>query len=296
LSGQGDEAEPVLIEAIRRGEALFPQGDPALYMAVNSMILLEWAHRGNWAAAAGWYDRLIELGDRMPGEYAQQGVAMRLQVAGFYAQAGDMQAAAARLEEFLARSSDPGYTLDWQSATRIEMSMGWLEGILEARPDLGRGVQLARVIAAGHIMTGVTTPPASMVEQAGAWLAGHGFDEDAAGVLEESVEAYRSLEPPNPAGLRRALGLLGGVRVRLGAFESAEPALREALSLAEGDDAAEAEVLELRLTLAECLIGRGRVEEARRMLAALAGEAAGSAGLADRHRRLVERAGGASGG
>ncbi len=250
IKSRTDEAVPVLEEAIRRGEQALPQGDLTIYLAINSMILLEFAQNGDWAKAAGWYDRLLQMSGILGGEYAHSAVAMRLQAAGFHAQAGNTALAIERLEQFLLDRTAPGYESDWSSASRIEMSIAWLEDVLDANPDLGRRVQLARADGADRVMAGMSAPPATILFNAGQWLADHAFDTDAADILARAVSTQRTQPQSDPVALRRALTALGQTRLRLRDHAAAQPPLREALALAESQQAPEAELTLLRDALA----------------------------------------------
>ena len=290
VRGRKDEARPILVEAIGRGEGVLPAGDLAIYFAINSMILLERTQNANWADAAVWYDKLIARGNAMGGEFARSGVSMLLQVAGFHTKAGRHDVAVRRLEEYLAAQARPGYQPDWNCIVRVETSIEWLAEVLEANPDLGRRVQIARARGADRGVAVLTTTPGAILESCSEWLTTHGFFADAEGLLVRAVALRREGAPSGGADLGRALGSLGECRLRLERWEDAEAPLREALSIGEAvHGPQDSRTLRVRMHLAECMLGRNRIEDARRLLLDVVPGPGSSRELVAEHAALLER-------
>lgn len=304
--GRTEACIPVLTEAVRRGDEAIPEGDLTMFYSLNSLILADLTQSGQMARAAGNYDRLITMAERMEGEFARATVSMWIEVAGLHAEAGDEERALARLETFVESRDRTDHEFDWTDTIRVESGIVMVRPVLDRHPDLGRRVQLARAAGVGNQSMGFQKPPATILSEVAAWLVERGFSADAEGVLERVVALRRGEEPQDRARLGRALAELGRARLELadaaqpiGApatpdaaerWARAEAPIAEALSIMAASDQPDEIVLaHLRCGLAQCRAARGRVEEAADELAKVTPTDDWPASLAAAHRQALER-------
>ena len=299
------------LRAVRRGDEAIPEGDLTMFYALNSLILADLSQPGQMARAASNYDRLIEMAERMDGEFARATVSMWIEVAGLHAEAGDEERAIARLETFVEARERSDHEFDWTDTIRVESGIVMVGALLERHPELGRRVQLARAAGVGSQSMGFQKAPATILAEAAAWLVDRNYFADAEGVLERVVALRRAEEPQDTRRLAVSLALLARARLEQAAaehpagepasestlFSGAETLIREALAiLASVDEADPRTISMLRCGLAECLAVRGRVADAEAELSQVTLESDWPEPMAAAHERARARVEAARGG
>lgn len=264
---EADEALKPAAAAIARVADAADRQDLAYQLAAEQGKVL--AGRGQWLAAAQAFERALSLRvDDGKADGSRDAVAARLALA---------QMSGGRFDEALRTLDASQQRMRVQAGDghrRVLMAHSLKSRVHWQAGDMPAAEREARSALAGWpVQGGGEVPAAAMALNLGQALWGQGRLDEARAVLQQ---ALGRLTPEADAGHGAPLRVaLGGVEVDTGQVEGGLQRMTNALpeALRDGSGKAGAETLPLMLPLLRAQLATGRLDDARRLLAALDREA-----------------------
>lgn len=260
---EADDALKPAAAAIARVADAADRQDLAYQLAAEQGKVL--AGRGQWVAAAAAFERALSLRvDDGKADGSRDAVTARLALAQMSGGRFDEALRTLDLSQQRMRAQAGGQHRRVWMAHNLKSRVHWQAG------DMRAAEREARTALAGwQVQGGGEVPAAAMALNLGHALWGQGRLDEAKAVLQQ---ALAQLTPEADAGHGAPLRVaLGGVEVDAGQVEPGLRRMGNALpeALREGTGRAGAETLPLVLPLLRAQLAAGKLDDARRLLAAL---------------------------